>query len=75
MKRVKSYSRLYGEDSAYQSSTEGDPPNYMKFLISLVRPLMWCFPASVGLWNEGMTNIVTVDEDCYEPNLTCNFIR
>ena len=63
MKRVKSYSRLYGEDSADQSSTEGDPPNYMKFLISLVRPLMWCFPASVGLWNEGMTNKVTVDEE------------
>ena len=59
---VKSYSRLYGEDSADQSSTEGNPPNYMKFLISPVRPLKGCFPVSVGLWNERMTNSVTVDE-------------
>jgi hypothetical protein len=39
------------------------PLKNMKFLISLVRPLKWCFPASVGLWNEGMTNKVTVDEE------------
>ena len=34
----------------------------MKILISLVRHFMCRIPASVGLWNEGMTNRLTVDE-------------
>ena len=62
MKGVKSYSRLYGEDSADQSSREEGPPETMKILISLVRPLKCRISASVGLWNEGMTNSLTVDE-------------
>ena len=62
MKGVKSYSLIYEEDSADQSSTEGDPTNYMTFLISPVSPLKGCFPVSLGLWNEGMTNSKTVDE-------------
>ena len=62
MKGVKSYSRLYGEDSADQSSREEGPPKNMKILISLVRHLKCRIPASVGLRNEGMTNRLTVDE-------------
>ena len=62
MKGVKSYSRLYGEDSFDQSSTEEGPPKKMKILISLVRHLKCRIPASVGLRNEGMTNRLTVDE-------------
>ena len=62
MKGVESYSRLYGEDSADQSSREEGPPETMKILISLVRPLKCRISASVGLWNEGMTNSLTVDE-------------
>ena len=34
----------------------------MKILISLVRPLKCRIPASVGLWNEEITNRLTVDE-------------
>ena len=60
MKGVKSYSRLYGEDSADQSSREECPPKNMKILILLVRPLKCRNPASVGLWNEEMTNRLTV---------------
>ena len=63
MKVVKSYSRLYGEDSTDQSSKEEGPPKDMKILISLVRPLKCRIPVSVGLWNEGMTNRLTVDEE------------
>ena len=63
MKGVKSYSRLYGEDSADQSSREEGPPENMKIPISLVRPLKCRISASVGLWNEGMTNSLTVDEE------------
>ena len=37
MKGVKSYSRLYGEDSFDQSSTEEGPPKNIIILISLVR--------------------------------------
>ena len=62
MKGVKSYSRLYGDDSADQSSTEEGPPKNMKILISLVRPLKCSIPASVGLLNEEITNRFTVDE-------------
>ena len=62
MKGVKSYSRLYGDDSADQSSKEEGPPKNMKILISIVMPLKCRIPASVGLWNEGMTNRLTVDE-------------
>ena len=62
MKGVKSYSGLYGEDFADQSSTGEGPPKNMKILISLVRPLKCRISASVGLWNEGMTNRSTVDE-------------
>ena len=62
MKGVKSYSRLYEEDSVDQSSREEGPPETMKILISLVRPLKCRISASVGLWNEGMTNSLTVDE-------------
>ena len=61
MKGVKSYSRLYGEDSANQSSRKEGPPVNMKILISLVRPLKCRISASVGLWNEGMTNRLTVE--------------
>ena len=63
MKGVKSYSRLYGEDSADQSSTDEGPPKYMKILILLARPPKCRIPASVGLWNEGMANRLTVDEE------------
>ena len=63
MKGVKSYSRLYGEDSVDQSSREEGPTKTMKILISLVRPLKCRISASVGLWNEGMTNSLTVDEE------------
>ena len=63
MKRVKCYSRLYGEDSTDQSYKEEGPPKDMKILISLVRPLKCRIPVSVGLWNEGMTNRLTVDEE------------
>ena len=62
MKGVKSYSRLYGEDSFDQSSSEEGPPKYMKILISLVRHFKCRIPASVGLRNEGMTNRFTVDK-------------
>ena len=62
MKGAKSYSRLYGEDSTDQSSKEEGPPKDMKILISLVRPLKCRISASVGLWNEGMTNTLIVDE-------------
>ena len=62
MKGVKSYSRLYGEDSADQSSKEEGAPENMKITISLVRPLKCRISESVGLWNEGMTNSWTVDE-------------
>ena len=62
MKGVKSYSRLYREDSFDQPSTEEGPPKNMKILISLVRHLKCRIPASVGLRNEGMTNRLTVDE-------------
>ena len=62
MKGVKSYSGLYGEDSADQSSTRKGPPKNIKILISLVSPLKCCIPTSVGLWNEGMTNRSTVVE-------------
>ena len=62
MKGVKSHSRLYWEDSADQSSREEGPPETMKILISLVRPLKCRISASVALWNEGMTNSLTVDE-------------
>ena len=61
MKGVKSYSRLYGEDSADQSSREEGPPKNIKILISQVTPLKCRNPASVGLSNEGMTNSLTVD--------------
>ena len=62
MKGVKSYSRLYGEDSFDQSSSEEGPPKNMIILISLVRHLKCRISASVGLRNEGMTNRLTVDE-------------
>ena len=62
MKGVKSYSRLYGEDSVDQSSREVCPPKNMKILISLVKPLKGRNPASVGLWNEGMINSLTEDK-------------
>ena len=62
MKEVKSYSRLYGEDSADQSSTDEGPPKYIIILILLARPPKGRISASVGLWNEGMTNRLTVDE-------------
>ena len=62
MKGVKRFSRLYGEDSADQSSREEGPPENMKILISLVKTLKCRISASVGLWNEGMTNSLTVDE-------------
>ena len=62
MKGVKSYSRLYGEDFANQSSREEGPPENMKILNSLVRTLKCRISASVGIWNEGMTNSLTVDE-------------
>ena len=62
MKGVKSYSWLYGDDSADQSSTDKGPPKYMKILISLATPLKCRIPASVGLWNEVLTNRLTVDE-------------
>ena len=62
MKEVKSYSRLYREDSFDQSSSEEGPPTTMKILISLVRHLRCRIPASVGLRNEEMTNRLTEDE-------------
>ena len=37
-------------------------PENMKIPISLVRPLKCRISASVGLWNEGMTNSLTVDK-------------
>ena len=36
--------------------------NYWSTYLTLVRPLKGRNPASVGLWNEGMTNSLTVDE-------------
>ena len=60
MKGVKSYSRLYREDSFDQSSSEEGLPKYMKILILLVRHLKCRISASVGLRNEGMANILTV---------------
>ena len=62
MKGVTSYSGLYGEDSADQSSTGEGPPQNMGVLGSRVRPVRCCISASVRLWNEGMTNRSTVDE-------------
>ena len=45
----QSYSRLYGEDFADQSSKEEGPPKNMKILISLVRHLKCRIPESVGI--------------------------
>ena len=62
MKGVKSYSRLYGEDSADHSAKEEGPPENMIIPISLVRPRKLRISASGGPWDEGMTNSLTVDE-------------